>query len=305
MATAAPPTIREHVRDASGFGGIVPTGAVTRGGETLVAVLALEHHPTGAVLPLLVLSEAPGLLEWDPVKGLSVTDDRGGRYTTHVLTSASGLGQFAATVWIEPALPSDVRLLEVVVEGLERVNPTRGGGRGVTRPLTGGPWPVVVDLVPERTVAEVPERPAEGPLPGQAGSVPIRAHGMFVDVIPAGQARIRGGIAVCVSGVERYWDRAVATLVALGPAGDEANAPSIGRARVDVWDARGHRYRVTPVQGASRGEWSEVAVEIVPAIPPDAAVLAISVSQVPLGADSGRRDDVPGPFIFGIQLPAE
>ena len=303
MATTAPPT-REHLRDAVGFGGIVPTGAVARGGDTLVAALGVEHHADGTVVPLLALSDAPGLLEWNPSMGLVIRDDRGDRYEAHVLTSASSLGQLCVTLWIEPALPPDARRLELVVDGVVRINPTRGGGGGVARPLAGGPWSLLIDLLPERTVADAPPQPAAGSLPGQADSVPIRAHGVFIDVVPVGQARLGSGIAVCVLAVERYWDRAVATLVALGPTGDEGNAPAIGRARIEVWDDRGHTYRVTPVQGASRGAWSEVAAEIVPAIPPDADALAMRVSDLPLGADSGRRNDVPGPFTFGIRLPA-
>ena len=304
MTTTAPPT-REHLRDAVGFGGIVPTGAVARGGDTLVAALGVEHHADGAVVPLLALSDAPGLLEWDPSMGLAIRGDRGDRYEADVLTSASSLGQLCTTLWIEPALPPEARRLELVVDGLVRINPTHGGGQGVARSLVGGPWSLVIDLVPQRTVADMPPQPDEAPPPGQAGSVPVRARGVFVDVVPAGQARLGSGIAVCVMAVERYWDRAVATLVALGSAGDTADAPAIGRARIDVWDDRGHRYRVTPVQGASRGMWSEVAAEIVPAIPPDAGVLAIRVSDLPLGMDSRRRSSVPGPFTFGIRLPTE
>ena len=288
-----------------GFGGLVPTGAVARGGDTLVAALGVEHHAEGAVVPLLVLSDAPGLLEWNPSMGFSIRDDHGDRYAAHVLASTSGLGQLSTTLWIEPALPPDARRLELVVEGLVRINPTRGGGQGVARSLHGGPWSLIVDLLPERTVADVPSQPEHEPTSGHAGSVPVRAHGVFVDVIPVGQARLSAGLAVCVVAVERYWDRAVATLVALGSAGDEANAPAIGRARIDAWDGLGHRYRVTPVQGASRGVWSEVAAEIVPAIPPDAGVLAIQVTDLPLGAESSRRNDQPGPFTFGIRLPTE
>ena len=303
MATTALLT-REHLRDAVGFGGIVPTGAVARGGDTLVAALGVEHHADGAVVQLLALSDAPGLLEWNPSMGLVIRDDRGDRYEAHVLTLASSLGQLCATLWIEPALPPESRSLELVVEGMVRINPTRGGGRGVARPLAGGPWSLVLDLLPERTVADVPPQPVDGPVHGQADSVPVRAHSVFIDVVPVGQARLGSGLAVCVLAVERYWDRAVVTLVALGPAGDDANAPAIGRARMEVWDDIGHRYRVTPVQGASRGVWSEVAAEIVPAIAPDAGVLALRVSDLPLGADSGRRNDVPGPFTFGIRLAA-
>lgn len=302
MATTAPPA-RDHLRDAVGFGGLVPTGAVARGGETLVAVLGVEHYADGTVVQLLVLSGAPGLVEWEPSMGLAVRDDRGDRYEAHALTSSSSLGQFGITLWVAPALPPDARRLELVVDGLARVNPTRGGGRGVVRPLAGGPWSLIVDLIPERTVAGVPPEPGSGQQASPSGSVPVRAHGMFVDVVPVGQARMSEGIAVCVSAIERYWDRAVATLVALGRPGDEASAPAIGRAVIGVWDDGGHRYTITPIQGVARATWSEIAIEIVPAVPPDARVLAVQVAEVPRGPDSGRSGQIAGPFTFGIKLP--
>lgn len=304
MATTAA-LIREHLRDAVGFGGLVPSGAVAHGGETLVAVLGIEHHADGMAMPLLVLSESPGLVEWEPSFGLAIRDDRGERYDGYVLSAASSLGQLTVTLWVEPPPPLEARQLSVTVQGLERLNPTRGGGRGVSRPLTGGPWTAVVDLVPERTVADVPDEPGSDRLPVRVDSVPVRAHGVFVDVVPVGQARLGEGIAVCVIALERYWDRAVATLVALGPPGDDATTPAIGRAELAAWDDRGRRYRVTPMHGAARGRWSEVAAEIVPAIPPDARVLALRVAAVPRGTDTARRGDVPGPFVFAFRLPAE
>lgn len=301
MATSAPPT-PHHLRDASGFGGLVPSSAVARGGETLVAALAVEHHADGLAVALLVLSGAPGLLEWDPSIGLTVRDDRGERYEGSILTSASGLGQLTATVWIEPALPAAARRIELVVDGLARVNPTAAGGPGVSRPVGGGPWSLLVDLVPDRTVAEPPPEPAPGGI-GQTGSVPVRAYGAFVGLIPVGQARLVEGVAVGVLALERYWDRTVASLVALGPAGDDASVPAIGRAAIDAWDDAGTRYTVTPVQGAARGSWSEVAAELVPAPPPDATALCIRVGDIPRGGDGGRRLSVPGPITFGVRLP--
>jgi hypothetical protein len=303
MATTAPPT-SEHLREVTGFGGVIPCTAVAHGGDTLVAALGLEHHADGSVLSLLMLSAAPGLLEWNPSLGLVVSDDRGDRYDAHVLSSSSGLGQLSVTLWIASPLPAEVRRLEVVVDGVERINPTRGGGPGVARVLSGGPWNVLIDLVPERTVVEPPPEPVGLPGTQEAGSVPIRAHGVFVDVVPVGQARLSEGVAVCVLGLERYWDRSVVSLVALGSS-EAAQTPAIGRARVDAWDAAGHRYRVTPVQGASRGGWSEVAVELVPAIPPGSGALGLRISELPIGADSARRDRISGSFVFGIRLPAE
>jgi hypothetical protein len=303
MATAAPLS-SDRVRDAAGFGGLVPSDAVARGGETLVLALSVEHHIDGVVIPLLVLSDVPGLIEWDPGMGLTVRDERGDRYAGEVLNAASGLGQLNATVWVEPSLPPDARRLELVVDGLARINPARGGGAGVTRPMGGGPWSLLIDLVPERTVVDPPPEPIDQWLPQQSGSVPPRAHGAFVDLVPVGQARLAEGAAVCVLAVERYWDRAVASLVALGPPGDEADAPAIGRAGIEVWDDRGNRYAATCVQGAARATWSEVAAEIVPAIDVDARALAIRVSDVPRGTVTGRGRAIPGPFTFGIRLPA-
>src|SRR5207244_4403223 len=57
---------RAKSRSQSSFGGVVPSRAWARSGETLVAALAVEHHAEGAVVPFLVVSEAPGLLDWDP-----------------------------------------------------------------------------------------------------------------------------------------------------------------------------------------------------------------------------------------------
>lgn len=303
MATAAPRT-SDRVRDAAGFGGLVPSDAVARGGETLVLALSVEHHADGVVIPMLVLSDAPGLIEWDPGMGLTVRDERGDRYAGEVLNAASGLGQLTATVWVEPSLPPDARRLELVVDGLARINPARGGGPGVTRPMAGGPWSLLIDLIPERTVVAPPPEPIDQWVPQHSGSVPPRAHGAFVDLVPVGQARLAEGAAVCVLAVERYWDRAVASLVALGPPGDEAEAPAIGRAGIEVWDDRGNRYAATSVQGAARATWSEVAAEIVPAIDVDARALAIRVSDVPRGTGTGHARTIPGPFMFGIRLPA-
>jgi hypothetical protein len=270
----------------------------------LVAVLGIEHHADGAVVPLLLLSDAPGLVDWDPTIGLAIRDDRGNRYQAHALTATSGLGQLTTTLWVEPAPPPEVRRLELVVDAIARVSPPREGGPGVPRPLSGGPWNLVVELVPERTVTEPPAEPAERRASREVASVPVRSHGAFLGVIPVGQARLGEGSAICVLAIERYWDRSVVTLVALGPPGDDANAPAIGRARIEAWDDCGSRYRVSPVQGASRGSWSEVAAELIPAIPAEARALAIRVSDVPRGAESGSRLSIPGPFVFGVRLPA-
>ena len=302
MATKAP-TTPTRVRDADGFGGLVPTGAVARSAETLVAALGVEHHVDGVAVSVVVLSDAPGILEWDADVGANVRDDRGERYDAQIVASTSGLGQLTGTLWIAPALPAEARRLELVVDGLARINPTRGGGRGVARPLTGGPWNLVIELIPDRTVADVPAGPTAPAGAVPPASVPVRSYGTFVDVVPVGQARLAGDVAVCAMGIERYWDRAVLSLTALGPSTNTSIAPAIGRARIEVWDDRGRAYQVAAVQGAARDGWSEVALEVLPAVPPDVAVLGIRVTEIPRGTEASGRATIPGPFTFGVRLP--
>jgi hypothetical protein len=68
------------------FGGLVPSAATAAGGDTTLAALAVEHHADGAALPLLVLSDAPGPLAWEPSEGLRATDDAGGEYVARALS---------------------------------------------------------------------------------------------------------------------------------------------------------------------------------------------------------------------------
>ncbi len=56
MSTRAAPAPGQERRRQAGLGGLVPTGAVARAGDTLVVALVVEVHAEGAVLPLLVLS---------------------------------------------------------------------------------------------------------------------------------------------------------------------------------------------------------------------------------------------------------
>ena len=105
----------------------MPTGAVARAGDTLVVALVVEVHPEGAVLPLLVLSDAPGLLGWDPVQGLAVRDDAGREYEVRALAQQAGLGALQTAAWIEPAPPPEARALRLEVTGLMRT--AVAGGR--------------------------------------------------------------------------------------------------------------------------------------------------------------------------------
>jgi len=288
-------------RDAESFGGIVSCAEVSRSEETLVAALGLEHHADGAILSLLALTQTPGLVEWEGTDGLEVSDDVGGTYEWEPLTRSFGLGQLVTTVWLSPAIPADARTLEVRMDAMTRINPSRGE-RGVARPISGGPWELTLPLVPDRTVAEPPDRPAGAVADDLPTSVPARAYGMFSGVVPVGQVRLVEGTVIQVTALERYWDRSVLTLSALGLPDAEDAAPAIGRATVEAWDDRGVRYRIQPIHGDSGGAWSDCAFEVTPALSDDAEVLAVSVSDVPRGNDTGRRFAIEGPLVFGIRV---
>src|SRR5262245_33288018 len=292
------PTQRRPLRDADGFGGLVPVGAVAERGETLVAALAVEHHAEGFAVPVLVLTAAPGLVQWSPRVGLSARDDRGGTYKASVAASQSTLGALVCTAWLEPALPPEARRLELVVDALARVSPARGGGAGVARPLAGGPWNLAIELVPARTAAEIPPRPAAPPEEPAPESVPARAFSAFRDIGPVGQARLAGGAAVCLWALERYAERAVLTATVLGAADDEIPPLSRDRGHVEAWDDHGGAYAVTPLGGVSGPGWSETVLELVPAIDPRARALGVRLEDVP----GGRDGVLEGPFAFGLAL---
>jgi hypothetical protein len=281
------------------FGGIVPTAATARGGGTVVAAMAVEHHTEGAAVPLLVLSDAPGVLGWDPVAALEASDDRGRGYRVVPLARPGAVGVLQATLWLEPEIPPDARTLRLSVRDLVRTSVGRGGG-GVQRPLSGGPWELVIDLVPPRTAAEPPPEPAApAPAPGEAsGGVPSRALGAFLGLVPVGQARFPDGAAVSVWAIERYAERSVLTVSTLVAGDAEVPPLTPGNGRVDVWDDRGRRYLTAPIHGTGGAGWSESSVEVVPAVDPGAALLAIRLADVPRGA----AGDVPGEMVFGVSL---
>jgi hypothetical protein len=302
MATVVPSTPSALRRDRAGFGGIVPSAALARGGETLVAALAVEHYPDSVVIPVIILSDAPGVIGWDAATGLAAGDDRGTRYGVEVLRSAGSLGQLACTVRLVPDVPPEATRLELDVDGVVRVSPQRGGGAGVTRQLSGGPWALTVDLRPPRTVADEPDEPDDRRRPGARGSTPARSHGAFIDLVPVGQARLTDGIAVCVFAVERYWDRSVLTVAALGSADDPAGAPLIEGAAIDLWDDRGQRYRATALHGSAADAWSEAAFEVLPPLDCAAERLAIRIRTIPHQAEGSAPH--PGPVTLAAALPA-
>jgi hypothetical protein len=302
VSTHAPVTSADpQRRGQASLGGLVPTSAVAREGDTLVMALCVELHADGAVIPLLVLSDAPGLLGWDPVEGLSVRDDAGREYTVVNLAQQAGLGALQTAVWIEPAPPPDARSLRLEVGGLVRTAVARGGG-GVERPLSGSTWVLDIDLVPQRTGAPVPGEPEGDPRPGRPARVPARTFSGFRDLVPIGQARVAEGAAVCLWGLERYADRAVLTVGALAEEPLRVAPLTPGAGRAEVWDDGARRYEVSPIHGAARPGWSETSLEVSPAIHPDARALGVRLSDLP--GHGGRGPAVlAGPFTFGVAVP--
>lgn len=297
VATADP----ERRRQGS-LGGLVPAASVAREGDTVVMALCVELHADGAVLPLLVLSDAPGLLGWDPVRGLTVSDDAGREYEVVNLAQQAGLGALQTAVWIAPVPPPDARVLRLQVDGLVRTAVARGGG-GVERPLSGTTWTLELDLVPPRTAAPVPDESADDAPPGRPARVPARTFAAFEGLTPIGQARVADGATVCLWALERYSDRSVLTVGALAddPLRVAPMTPGVGR--VEVWDDLGSRYEVSPIHGAARPGWSETSLEVAPAIHPDARALGLRLSDLPGSGPPAAQRALAGPFTFGVAIP--
>ncbi len=300
MSTSTPVALTgPERRRQSSLGGLIPASAVARGGDTLILALCVEVHTEGAVLPLLVLSDAPGLLGWDPVEGLEVRDDTGREYEVHSLAQQAGLGALQTAVWIAPAPLPEARRLQLAMTGLVRTAVARG--TGVARPLAGSTWSLEIDLVPGRTGVPVPDEPPGAPATVGPARVPARTFAGFRDLVPIGQARMAEGAAVCLWSLERYADRGVLSVGALAeePLRVAPLTPGVGR--VDVWDDRGQRYEVSPIHGAARPGWSETSLEVSPAISPEAVALGIRLADLPGHGPSAEI--LAGPFTFGVAVP--
>ncbi len=288
-------------RRQGSLGGLIPTSAVAREGDTLIVALCVEVHAEGAVLPLLVLSDAPGLLGWDPVTGLEVRDDTGREYDVQNLAQQAGLGALQTAVWIAPAPPPEARRLVLDVTGLVRTAVTRG--TGIERPLTGTTWSFEIDLVPQRTAAPVPDEPSTAPTTDRPARVPARTFAGFRDLLPIGQARLGDGVAVCLWSLERYVDRAVLSVGALVEDPLRVAPLTPGAGRVEVWDDRGMAYQVSPIHGAARPGWSETSLEVSPAIDPEARALGVRLRDLPgHGPSPDARLPLAGPFTFGVLI---
>ncbi len=288
-------------RLAAGFGGIVPTAAVARSEATAVMALAVEHHAEGAAIPVVIVSDAPGLLTWDPDDGLTAVDDVGTHYVARTIAQSGTLGSLAVTIWLEPAIPSSARRLELSLTAVNRLSATRTRA-SVERALTGGPWELSIDLTPERTVASPPFAPhSADPLPPRPTSVPVRSVGALERLVPIGQARIRPAFTLALWSIEAYLDRAVLSLGLLVDHPSEAGHLFPDAGRVSVWDDLGNRYRATPTGGITGPGWSESTVEIVPAPSPAGATLGIEVDALPI-RDADGQAIKSGPLTFGVAI---
>lgn len=267
----------------------------------MVIALAVEHHSDGTVIPLMMISDAPGLLTWESGIGMEVVDDLGTAYNVHTVTQLGALGSLAVTVWLDPVIPTEAAWLRLSVHDIHRLSATRGRS-SVERPLVGGPWELDIDLRPERTVAPAPPRPAPHvPLPPRPSRVPARAVGTLQGVIPVGQAKIRPHFTLGVWAVERYIDRAVMSVGLLVDPPHEAGHlfPDVGV--VNVWDDLGNQYRATPIGGVTGPGWSESSVEVVPAPLPGVETLGIEIGEVPV-LDSDGESVESEPILFGVAV---
>lgn len=280
-------------RGRASLGGILPAAAAVHSGSVRLLLACVELHRDGAILPLVVQSDVPGLLRWDPREGLDVHDDAGTAYTATPVTGHSGLGAMLCTVWISPAPPPGARSLTLVAHDIARVSVPRGG-TGVLRALRGGPWEVVVPLMPARTVASPPAEPSVGLPAATVAGAPVRSLAAYTSTIPIGQARVGRDAAVCVWGVEGYGDRAVITLCVLhnGPAG-------AWDGELEMWDDLGATYMCAPMQEVTRDGWTEVGLEVRPGVDPAARRLGLRVT----GA-APPHTDLAGPLVFGVDVPA-
>ena len=295
MSTSTTSAGDAAVRNRLSFGGLVPTGAVARGGSTTVAALCVEVHADGALLPLVVLTDNAGPIAIDTEHGVVVSDDTGHDYAVTERGQHPGLGLLQLDLWVSPAPPPEARRLHVTVDGLTRTAITRRGD-AVSRLLSDGPWELDIDLVPERTAAPVPEEPPARDLPAQPARVPVRAWGSFESIVPIGQARLGADTCTCVWALERYRDRGVLSLSVLAPqeARDLTPAASAPGA-VELWDDRGRRYEVAPVHSVKRPGWTEVTLETTPALGEDVAAIGLRIS---LGGEPGDEDGL----LFGARV---
>ena len=280
VATAGP----ERRRQAS-LGGLVPSAAVAREGDTLVWRSASSSTPRARCFPCWCCRTPRACSAGTRSTGLAVRDDAGRGYEVASLAQQAGLGALQTAVWIEPAPPPDARRLQLRSAGWCARRSRRRRGRRA--PAGRGDLGADIDLVPARTGRRrsPTSRPA-APAPGRPARVPARTFGG----LPRSWCRSarRGwtrAAAVCLWALERYAERVGAQrghpgrgAAARGPA--DARAP--GGSTSGTTAARATRWRRST---ASRGPgWSEASLELVPADRPEAAGARGALVDLPGGA---------------------
>ena len=300
------PVAADPERRQSGFGGLLPTSAVAREGDTLVVALSVEVHAEGAVLPLLVLSDAPGLLGWDPVQGLVARDDHGRAYEVAQPRPAGGPRR-APDRGLDRARRRRRTPATCVLEVSGLVRTAVVAGRVASSARSPAPPGASTSTCCRRAPPwTCPSRRPASRRPGGPARVPARTFAGFRDLVPIGQARVAEGAAVCLWALERYADRAVLSVAALAedPLRVAPLTPGVGR--VEVWDDRGRAYEVTPIHGAARPGWSETSLEVVAGDRPGGARRSACGSRDLPGHSPppAQRDALAGPFTFGVAIPA-
>lgn len=253
--------------------------------------LGLEHHSEGSAVSILIVSDVPGVLGWDPALGLSATDDTGFVYRVRELVQTGGLGSLSTTAWLDPAVSTEARVLSLSVDEITRTSAQHGGGGGAERLISGGPWELEVPLRPARTVTEAPPAPGQSAAwPARPSRVPGRTPSTFRRLVPVGQARIRDGYTVCLHALEAYEDRSILTLSILADAPLRARPLDPAEAdAIEAWDDQGNRYQAALLGGPAALGWSDAAIELAPALDPTATRLAIRLPRLPLAGEAGRH----------------
>lgn len=264
-------------RSATSLGGLVPCAVTSREGSTLVMALAVEIHGEGVAIPIVVVTDAPGIISLRDEDAVAVSDDVGTTYDVVTIARASGLGSMTATIWLRGAIPEAATRLDIRVAAIGRVAVT-GSPVAVERAISGGPWDLSIPLRPTRTLADPPIQSGAGGAPArEPDRVPPRSCPAFRGITPIGQAKIRDGLVVCAWAIEHYDDRALLTIAALADAAADLEPVDVADDEVSVWDDVGGRYDVRSIAHVGGRGWSETTLEVLPPIDRRAMRLGIAL----------------------------
>ena len=263
-------------------GGLLPTSAVAREGDTLVVALCVEVHAEGAVLPLLVLSRRPrpaGLGSGPgPERARRRRADVRGRQPRPAGRASARSRPPSGS---SPRRPPDARRLLLEVSGLVRTAVARRRRASSAR-SPAPPGASTSTCVPPRTAAEVPEEPATPAAPGRPARVPARTFGGFRDLVPIGQARDgrrRGGLPLGAGALRRPRRAERRRPSPRTPCGWRRSPPASAASRCGTTAAAGTTS--SPIHGAARPGWSETSLEVAPAIDPAARALGVRLADLP------------------------